>query len=134
MTRTAALGLDGEGIFINSGDTGWITNEQRADVAAPMHAAGLAPPLDEIDGAARVVDPMFVGARSGRAPSGRFLKELHADVVVRATRRGVRKLRRRRCRSGMLGASGWRRAVAPLKPTRLDQSQQFWRERRWSQP
>jgi hypothetical protein len=75
LTRTAALGLEAEGIFVNSVDTGWITNEQPAAVAERMRAAGFAPPLDEVDGAARVVDPIFTGARSGRAPSGRFLKD-----------------------------------------------------------
>jgi NAD(P)-dependent dehydrogenase (short-subunit alcohol dehydrogenase family) len=75
LTRTAALGLDGEGIFVNSVDTGWITNEKPAPIAARMRAGGFAPPLDERDGAARVVDPIFTGARTGRAPSGRFLKD-----------------------------------------------------------
>ena len=46
----------------NSVDTGWVTDMAPGGVgvAASRHATFVAPPLDEEDGAARVLDPIFV--------------------------------------------------------------------------
>ena len=52
-----------------------MTNEQPRPHAAAMEARGFQPPLDEIDGAARVCDPIFEGLRSGAPASGLFFKD-----------------------------------------------------------
>jgi hypothetical protein len=61
---------------MNSVDTGWVTDED------PLHHAHrkardhfFSPPLDIIDGAARVCDPIFTGLLTGVHPWGQFFKD-----------------------------------------------------------
>ncbi|MEJ0005731.1 MAG: hypothetical protein WDM77_04925 [Steroidobacteraceae bacterium] len=60
---------------MNAVDTGWVTDEDPAVHAARKAAAGFAPPLDIIDGAARIVDPIFAGCITGTPVWGQFLKD-----------------------------------------------------------
>ncbi len=75
MTRTSAPDFVKDGIHMNAVDTGWITDEDPAAHAARKAEAGFSPPLDIIDGAARIVDPIFVGQRTGEHVWGQFLKD-----------------------------------------------------------
>ncbi|MCO4772639.1 MAG: SDR family oxidoreductase [Deltaproteobacteria bacterium] len=76
MTRTAASDYIEDGIHMNSVDTGWVTDEDPA-----LHAArkaveqAFSPPLDIVDGAARIVDPIYVGFQTGKHPWGVFFKD-----------------------------------------------------------
>ena len=76
MTRTSALDYIEDGIHMNSVDTGWVTDEDPARQAAmkrEMH--GFHPPLDIVDGAARIVDPIFSGLNTGKHVWGQLLKD-----------------------------------------------------------
>ena len=75
MTRTSAPDFVKDGIHMNAVDTGWVTDEDPAAHAARKSALGFAPPLDIIDGAARIVDPIFVGRLTGSHLWGQFLKD-----------------------------------------------------------
>jgi len=75
MTRTSALDFVKDGIHMNAVDTGWVTDEDPAVHAARKIELGFAPPLDIIDGAARIVDPIFVGQLTGAHFWGQFLKD-----------------------------------------------------------
>jgi NAD(P)-dependent dehydrogenase (short-subunit alcohol dehydrogenase family) len=76
MTRTSAADYIESGIHMNSVDTGWVTDEDPAAIAQmkrDMHR--FHPPLDIVDGAARIVDPIFDGLRTGKHVWGQFLKD-----------------------------------------------------------
>jgi NAD(P)-dependent dehydrogenase (short-subunit alcohol dehydrogenase family) len=75
MTRTSAPDFVKDGIHMNAVDTGWITDEDPAIHAARKAEAGFSPPLDIIDGAARIVDPIFAGQLTGQHVWGQFLKD-----------------------------------------------------------
>ncbi len=75
MTRTSAPDYVRDGIHMNAVDTGWVTDEDPAAHAARKAEEGFAPPLDIIDGAARIVDPIFSGVATGSHAWGQFLKD-----------------------------------------------------------
>jgi len=78
FTRTSARQFARDGILMNAVDTGWVTDEYPRDArqrAAFKSAVGLHPPLDEIDGAARVLDPVFSVLNNSRPVYGGFFKE-----------------------------------------------------------
>ena len=74
LTRTSAQELRGDGILMTSVDTGWITDERPLATKLRLADAGFHAPLDLIDGAARVYDPIVRG-EAGHDLYGCFLKD-----------------------------------------------------------
>jgi NAD(P)-dependent dehydrogenase (short-subunit alcohol dehydrogenase family) len=76
LVRTSAPDLVRDGIHLNAVDTGWVTDEDPAHLAArKAEEHAFSPPLDVVDGAARVVDPVFDGFRTGHHRAGQFFKD-----------------------------------------------------------
>nr|WP_030735301.1 SDR family oxidoreductase [Streptomyces sp. NRRL F-2890] len=74
LTRTSGTELAKRGVYMSAVDTGWITDENPAPRKASMAAAGFRTPLDVVDGAARVYDPVVRG-EAGDPVAGVFLKD-----------------------------------------------------------
>ncbi|MFI6157591.1 SDR family NAD(P)-dependent oxidoreductase [Kitasatospora sp. NPDC051170] len=74
LTRTSAADLARRGVHMCAVDTGWITDENPAPVRTRIADRGFRTPLDIVDGAARVYDPIVRG-EAGEPQSGVFLKD-----------------------------------------------------------
>ncbi len=76
MTRTSATDFQADGIHMNSVDTGWVSDEDPVAIAEQKTAEhGFHPPLDIVDGAARIVDPIIDGFNTDHHVWGQFLKD-----------------------------------------------------------
>ncbi len=76
MTLTSAPDYAKDGILMNAVDTGWVTDEDPAHHASrKKESLGFQPPLDIVDGAARVIDPIFTVANGAEPSYGKFLKD-----------------------------------------------------------
>jgi len=74
LTRTSAHELVSDGILMTSVDTGWITDERPHPTKMRLAEDGFHAPLDLVDGAARVYDPIVRG-EAGEDLYGCFLKD-----------------------------------------------------------
>ncbi|MBP2327067.1 NAD(P)-dependent dehydrogenase (short-subunit alcohol dehydrogenase family) [Kibdelosporangium banguiense] len=74
LTRTSGPELAEQGVYMCSVDTGWITDENPAPKKARLAGNGFRTPLDIVDGAARVYDPIVRG-EAGAPIAGVFLKD-----------------------------------------------------------
>jgi NAD(P)-dependent dehydrogenase (short-subunit alcohol dehydrogenase family) len=76
LTRTSAIDYIRDGIHMNSVDTGWVTDEDPAELARmKVDIHRFSPPLDIIDGAARICDPPFAGLNAHHHRWGLFFKD-----------------------------------------------------------
>ena len=75
LTRTSAAEmLETDGILMTAVDTGWITDERPHHTKVRLAEEGFHAPLDLVDGAARVYDPIVRG-EAGEDVHGVFLKD-----------------------------------------------------------
>jgi NAD(P)-dependent dehydrogenase (short-subunit alcohol dehydrogenase family) len=75
LTHSIAEEYAGAGIYVNSVDPGWVSEQApRLDGQATGSL-----PLDVVDAAARICDPIFTGVSTGRHIYGKLLKD-YAEV------------------------------------------------------
>ncbi|MFP3464786.1 SDR family NAD(P)-dependent oxidoreductase [Leifsonia sp. SIMBA_070] len=80
LTRTSAAELfETDGILMTAVDTGWITDERPHHTKVRLAEEGFHAPLDLVDGAARVYDPIVRG-EAGEDVHGVFLKDYRASA------------------------------------------------------
>ena len=79
LTRTSAAEMLTDGILMTAVDTGWITDERPHHTKARLAEEGFHAPLDLVDGAARVYDPIVRGER-GEDLYGCFLKDFEPSA------------------------------------------------------
>ena len=61
---------------MNAVDTGWVTDEDPVHLMeSKQREHDFYPPLDIVDGAARVLDPIFHQKLTGEVVWGKFLKD-----------------------------------------------------------
>ncbi len=76
LTHTSATELAKAGIYVNAVDTGWVTDEDPIQLLKhKQDVHDFQPPLDIVDGAARVCDPFFDGILTDKHWVGKFLKD-----------------------------------------------------------
>ncbi len=75
MTRTCGQDYAKDGIYMTCVDTGWVTDENAEPVRARLQRAGFQPPLDVVDGAARIYHPIVQGVAHQEYLFGVFLKD-----------------------------------------------------------
>ena len=76
LTLTSAPDYAKSRIYMNAVDTGWVTDEDPlVHAERKIQELDFQPPLDIVDGAARVIDPVFEAIRTGKTPFGMFFKD-----------------------------------------------------------
>jgi NAD(P)-dependent dehydrogenase (short-subunit alcohol dehydrogenase family) len=75
LVRTAAADLARERIHLTAVDPGWVSLEFAEPAARELEASGTRPPLDTVDSAARILDPVFSALNGAEPMQGVLLKD-----------------------------------------------------------
>jgi len=79
MTLTAAKEYSADGILMNSVDVGWISTGANEKLRARQFEIGYIPPLDSVDGAARILYPIFECLEKRQVLVGKLLKNYQIE-------------------------------------------------------
>lgn len=79
LTRTSGIEYETYGIFMNAVDVGWVSTGAKEDLRKKQFEKGYIPPLDPVDGAARIMVPIIEGIQNIRNPVGALLKNYKVE-------------------------------------------------------
>lgn len=74
MTLTSGKDFVKDNIFMTSVDVGWISTGAKETLRKKQFEAGYIPPLDSVDGASRIIDPIIQGIKGNNNWYGILLK------------------------------------------------------------
>ncbi|WP_430411636.1 SDR family oxidoreductase [Kordia sp.] len=74
MTRTSAMAFEEDHIYMNAVDVGWVSTGARESLRKTQFQKGYIPPLDPVDGAARIVHPIYENEKNNTIFTGKLLK------------------------------------------------------------
>ena len=80
LTHTAAAQLARDNIFMHSVDPGWISQQSPLTNTQNWEKLQQLLPLDLLDAAARICDPIFMGITLDKAPYGNFYKDYQSTA------------------------------------------------------
>jgi len=75
LTRTSALEYSQDGIYMNSVDVGWISTGAIESKREALFEKGSVPPLDSVDGMARIIHPIYEALVNREPIFGKLLKD-----------------------------------------------------------
>ena len=74
LTHTSAKDYAQNKIFLNCVDVGWISTGAIEPLRKKQFEAGYIPPLDPVDGAARILHPIYEQLKNKKTIFGKLLK------------------------------------------------------------
>jgi len=74
LTRTSGKEYETYGIYMNAVDVGWVSTGAKEELRKKQFEKGYIPPLDPVDGAARIMIPIIEGIHNTHNPVGALLK------------------------------------------------------------
>lgn len=77
LTRTSAKEFVDDNIYMNSVDVGWISTGAKENLRKEQFNNGYIPPLDSVDGASRIIDPIREIIIGNKHLYGKLLKNYH---------------------------------------------------------
>lgn len=79
MTRTSAVAFEKENIYMNAVDVGWVSTGARETLRKKQFEKGYIPPLDPVDGASRIIHPIYENEQNNTIFTGKLLKNYSVE-------------------------------------------------------
>ncbi|MEM6684354.1 MAG: SDR family oxidoreductase [Bacteroidota bacterium] len=74
MTRTSAAEFEKDYIYMNAVDVGWVSTGAKETLRKKQFEKGYIPPLDPVDGASRIIHPIYENEQNNTIFTGKLLK------------------------------------------------------------
>ena len=80
LTRTSAEEYQNYNILMSAIDVGWVSTGAKEDLRKKQFKAGYIPPLDSVDGAARIMHPIIEAIKNDRLYIGKLIKNYKEEI------------------------------------------------------
>ena len=79
MTKTSAPDFEKHNIYMNAVDVGWISTGAKESLREKQFERGYIPPLDPVDGASRIIHPIYEAEINNSIFVGKLLKNYRIE-------------------------------------------------------